>query len=210
LLKRAVEEIARQTAGRARTGLSHEAADVSAGSFHTDDAIAFDPFPVLRALDARGAQVVVMGQVAGIMHGSNELTGDLDLLWDGDPARAGVLADAFASLDAQVADAGGQPTPCTAAGFVLPKVLFRTPSACGDCCTPRLPWGDLDIMGIIKRAELAQDEDGLAIRYVAAADLATMRRAVGRPKDLRRVQELEVLLGLPNSDAQPGQASFKE
>ena len=25
-----------------------------------------------------------MGQVAGIMHGSRELTGDLDLLWDGD------------------------------------------------------------------------------------------------------------------------------
>lgn len=40
------------------------------------DAIEFDPFPLLRALHRHGAEAVVIGQVAGILHGSQELTGD--------------------------------------------------------------------------------------------------------------------------------------
>jgi hypothetical protein len=38
-----------------------------------------------------------MGQVAGIVHGSRELTGDLDLLWDGDRGQAPALAVAVAT-----------------------------------------------------------------------------------------------------------------
>ncbi|MEV6791442.1 hypothetical protein AB0M87_05450 [Streptomyces sp. NPDC051320] len=34
------------------------------------------------------ARAKVIGQVAGILHGSPELTGDLYLLWDGDPVQA--------------------------------------------------------------------------------------------------------------------------
>jgi hypothetical protein len=195
LLRRAVDEIARQTAARSRTGVSHEDADDAAGSFETDDAIGFDPFPVLRALHEHGARVVVMGQVAGIMHGSTELTGDLDLLWDGEAAQFTALADAFAAVDAQITDADGHGLPCAPAAFLLPKVFFRTAAASGDCCTPRLPWGELDISGIIDRADVAHDPDGLTIRYVIAPDLITMRRAVGRPKDLRRADELAVLIG---------------
>jgi len=45
--------------------------------------------------------VAVMGQVAGIMHGSRELTGDLDLLWDGDHGQAPALAAAFAAAGAR-------------------------------------------------------------------------------------------------------------
>src|SRR5262249_18191418 len=91
----AVNEIARQTLARVRVGLTHDDADHDLGSFATDDAIGFDPFPVLRALDTAGARVVVMGQVAGMMHGSAELTGDLDLIWDGETENAGALARAF-------------------------------------------------------------------------------------------------------------------
>ncbi|HMG41648.1 MAG TPA: hypothetical protein VK611_09980 [Acidimicrobiales bacterium] len=194
LLIRAVDDIARRTRGRTPVGLSHDEADASAGSFRTDDAIGFDPLPVLRALDTRGAPVVVMGQVAGIMHGSKELTGDLDLLWNGDPALSRALADAFGSLAALVSDGDGKSVPCTAAAFLLPKVLFRTTSASGDCCTPQLPWGGLDILGIIDRAEVAHADGGLTIRYVAKADLVAMRRVAGRPKDRRRAQELAALL----------------
>jgi hypothetical protein len=35
--------------------------------------------------------------------------------------------------------------------------------------------------------------DGLVIRYLDCADLIRMRRAAGRPKDLRRASELELL-----------------
>ncbi|HEY1699114.1 MAG TPA: hypothetical protein VGG75_05280 [Trebonia sp.] len=95
-LEESVRRLREVTAGRERRGLSHDDADDVAGTVATDDAIGFDPFPLLRALQAHGAPVTVIGQVAGIMHGSSELTGDLDLLWDGDPAHAPALAGAFA------------------------------------------------------------------------------------------------------------------
>jgi hypothetical protein len=68
--------------------------------------------------------------------------------------------------------------------------------ASGDCRTPRLPWGDLDIVGIIDRA-VSTTEDGLTVRYLALDDLIAMRRVAGRPKDLRRALELERLGSAP-------------
>ena len=163
------------------------------GTVATDDAIGFNPLPLLRALHEYGAVVAVIGQVAGIMHGSRELTGDLDLLWDGDLRRAPALAAAFTSAGASLADSDGGPLPCEPAAFSGPKVLFRSALASGDCCTPALPWGDLPVGAFLARCLVAASEDGLVIRYLDRADLVRMRRAVGRPKDLRRASELELL-----------------
>jgi len=148
--------------------------------------------PLLAALDRAGASVVTIGQIAGILHGSAELTGDLDLLWSGDEADVGRLASAFTTVGAELFDDDDRPVPCDAAAFTLPKVLFRTPSACGDCCTPKLPWGDLDVGAFVARADSCEI-DGVRVRYLRLDDLQAMRRAVGRPKDLRRVAELETL-----------------
>jgi hypothetical protein len=192
-LEQAVSRLAEVTAGRAPTGRSHEDADEETGTAGTDDAIGFDPIPLLRALDASSARIVVIGQVAGILHGSRELTGDLDLLWDGDARQATALAAAFASVSAELADADGFTVRCEPAAFALPKVLFRTASASGDCCTPALNWGDLPVSEFLGRCCTATAPDGLVIRYVALTDLIRMRRAVGRPKDLRRAAELAAL-----------------
>jgi hypothetical protein len=161
----------------------------------TDDALGFDPFPLLRALDRHGARAVVIGQVAGIMHGSRELTGDLDLLWDGDPAQADALAAALASVSAELTDADGAPVACGLAALALPKVLFRSACASGDCCTPALPWGGLPVTGFLRRCQVATAAGGWQIRYLARADLITMRQAAGRVKDLRRAAELRQLAG---------------
>ncbi len=189
----AVSRLAEATAARVPTGRSHEDADEDTGTAGTDDAIGFDPIPLLRALDASGARIAVIGQVAGILHGSRELTGDLDLLWDGDTRQAEALAAAFASVSAQLADAEGVPVRCEPAAFALPKVLFRTAGASGDCCTTALKWGDLPVTEFLDRCCTARAPDGLVIRYLALADLIRMRRAVGRAKDLRRAAELEAL-----------------
>jgi hypothetical protein len=190
----AVERIAEVTRARPRCGRSHEDADDVAGTIDTDSAIAFDPRPLLKQLCISGARAVVMGQVAGILHGSTELTGDLDLLWDGDDGGAASMSSAFAAVCATLADQDGTPVACDPDAFLLPKVLFTSPSASGDCCTPKLPWGALDITGVIKRAESVVGPDGVAVRYVAARDLIAMRRAIDRPKDRRRADELEALL----------------
>ncbi len=193
-LEEAVRRLAEVTAGRQRSGLSHEDADDVTGTAATDDAIGFNPLPLLRALHQYGAVVAVMGQVAGIMHGSRDLTGDLDLLWDGDPGQAPALAAAFAAAGASLADADGRPVPCSAGSFGLPKMLFRSALASGDCCTPALPWGDLPVAGFLARCRVAAAADGLVVRYLDRTDLIRMRRAVGRPKDVRRADELARLV----------------
>jgi hypothetical protein len=191
-LRDALSRLAQQTRARALNGVSHCAAGDTIGTFGTDDAIGFDPLPLLRALYEYGAQVVVMGQVAGIMHGSRELTGDLDLLWDGRARQAHAIAAAFASVSADLTDDDGIPVRCEPAAFSLPKVLFRSAGASGDCCTPALPWGDLPIADFLARCRVAMC-DGFEIRYLDRADLIWMRRAAGRVKDLRRADELERL-----------------
>ena len=189
-LRAAVRALAELTRDRPPTGRRHDNADDVAGTAGTDDAVGFDPLPVLRALAAAGATAVVMGQVAGIMHGSTEPTGDLDLLWDGDPAQAPALAAGFAAVSAGLVDDDGAPVPCRPAAFALPKVVFRTATASGDCCTPALGWGDLPIAAYLARARVARTGGGYPIRYLDRADLIAMRLAVGRPKDLRRAAEL--------------------
>ncbi|MEU4227697.1 hypothetical protein AB0F17_25690 [Nonomuraea sp. NPDC026600] len=176
---------------RAATGLGHEDADDDVGTIGTDDALRFDPFPLLEALHRNGVQAVVIGQVAGIMHGSTELTGDLDLLWDGAPAHAPALAAAFTSVNAQLADEKGIPLAPHPDSFLRPKVQFTSPGAGGDCCTPALPWGTLHVREFLDRAITAVDPGGLEVHYVSRNDLIRMRRAIGRPKDLRRAAELD-------------------
>ncbi|MEU7884966.1 hypothetical protein AB0B54_05660 [Microbispora bryophytorum] len=178
---------------RAGTGLGHEDADDDVGTIGTDGALGFDPFPLLEALHRHGVRAVVIGQVAGIMHGSAELTGDLDLLWDGEPVHAPALAAAFLSVDARLFDETGTPMATHPDALLRAKVQFTAPGASGDCCTPALPWGDLRLREILDRAVTAHGPGGLEVHYVSREDLIRMRRAMGRPKDLRRAAELDGL-----------------
>ncbi|MFC7383645.1 hypothetical protein [Sphaerisporangium rhizosphaerae] len=178
---------------RASTGLGHQDADDDIGTIGTDGALGFDPFPLLEALHHHGVRAVVIGQVAGIMHGSTEPTGDLDLLWDGAPAHAPALAAALTSVDARLSDEAGDPLPTHPDSLLRPKVQFTSPAAGGDCCTPALPWGDLRPREFLDHAVTAVDPGGLEVHYVCREDLIRMRRAIGRPKDLRRAAELREL-----------------
>lgn len=178
-LRQAVRSIQDATRGRVLTGRGAEDADDVAGTFATDGALGFDPFPFLRALYEAGSHAVVMGQVAGIMHGSTELTGDLDLLWDGTPRQARALRDALIA------------TGCTEMPDLdRPQAAYRVSGVSGDLCTPALPWGDMDVGPCLARAVSTRDPAGFGIRYTALDDLIDMRRALGRPKDHRRADEL--------------------
>jgi hypothetical protein len=191
-LNAAVERTAELTASRPRRGTTHDEAVDTRGSIETDDAHRFDPRPLLRRLSTVPVPVVVIGQVAGILHGSVELTGDLDLLWSGDDGHASAMASAFAAEASALTDDDGRPLACDNAAFVRAKVQFKTDHASGDCCTTKLPWGALDVASFIERADRA-DFGGSTVRYLTKADLIAMRVAVGRPKDLRRAEELRRL-----------------
>nr|WP_127895077.1 hypothetical protein [Streptomyces sp. S10(2018)] len=185
-LRRAIARTRQETRDRVPVGRRPEDADDVRGTYATDGALDFDPFPFLRALHDAGSQAVVIGQVAGIMHGSTELTGDLDLLWDGTPDEGRALCAALAACG------------CTA----LPdlgreQVGYRVTGADGDLCTPALRWGELDVTPCLARAETTRDPAGFTVRYAALDDLIRMRRALGRPKDHRRADELAHLRPTP-------------
>jgi len=190
-LRAAIAELAVVTAGRVRSGVGHDDADATVGTVASDDAIGFDPFLLLRAFHDEGADVAVIGQIAGIMHGSTELTGDLDLLWDGDRAQAPALLAALTRVDADLIDDDGNAVARTLSSLAAPKVQFHSASASGDLCTPALPWGGIPVAEFLGRARTAYAADGLRVRFLDLSDLIFMRRAVGRPKDLRRADELE-------------------
>lgn len=148
-LEAAVQQLAERTRNRQPTGRTHNAADDTIGTADTDDAVGFDPLPLLSILDRHHVPAVVIGQLAGIMHGSRELTGDLDLLWDGDPRRAAAFAGAFAAAGATLTDNDDRPLPCeppsfrcrrscsgaprpaaTAARRPCPGAMSRSPNSC--------------------------------------------------------------------------------
>ncbi|MDQ1483015.1 MAG: hypothetical protein QOF35_1091 [Actinomycetota bacterium] len=202
MTQRLDEAVARTRAlvsNRAKTGLAHEDADADIGTIGSDDALNFDPRPLLASLQRSGVHIVVIGQVAGILYGSRELTGDLDLLWAGNPDDAEALAAAFSAAGADLADDQGRSLPCTRESFLLPKVVFRTAHASGDCCTPALPWGNLPVRDILARSTRLRESDDLEIAVISRDDLIGMRRAAGRAKDIRRADELEQLQ--PDSSA---------
>ena len=162
------------------------------GRLPRTDAIGFDPMPVLAAFHSHGASVVAIGQVAGILHGSTELTGDLDLLWSGDPADAAPLATAIVAHGIELFDDDGNRVESVDDALLLAKVTFESATACGDLCTPRLPWGAMDVGAFIDRAEECKVGD-TRVLFITKPDLIAMRRGVGRPKDIRRADELESL-----------------
>jgi hypothetical protein len=67
------------------------------------------------------------------------------------PRRVGPL-DRPASAVSRLAELT-RDRPATA--FGLPKVLFRTPRASGERCTPALPWGDLPVADFVPRSLVA-------------------------------------------------------
>ena len=194
-LRAASVAIQRAKQGVPRRGVRHDDVDDSVGTFGTDDAIDFDPFPMLALMQESGADYAIFGQAAGIMHGSRELTGDLDILWD--PARSEVaqMAEVLSQVDHLWlrADEHRVITDITF-GLALPKLYFEGLGCAGDLCTPLLPWGGLDVCSILSRKIVAVSES-LSVPYVDLDDLIAMRREVGGTKHLRRAQELERLRG---------------
>lgn len=194
-LSRVCDDIRERTHGRSIRGVRHDDADTDAGTFGTDDAIGFDPFPMLAVMQETGADYAVFGQVAGILHGSTDPTGDLDFLWDGSATAVDRIAGAFERAGVVLRDERFQPVAPSRYGQALQgaKVYFEGLGSAGDLCTPRLRWGDLDVTAFLHRKVWAH-RGAVGVPYLRLDDLISMRRAVSTsPKHARRLAELEVL-----------------
>jgi len=149
----------------------------------------FDPIQGLRFLDEYGVRHVVVGGVAGALHGSPSITQDLDICYDRSPDNLERLAEALVSINARLR--GAPPD--------VPFILDARTLARGDFFTFSTDVGPLDLLGtpsgsggydaLVRNAHTFE-VDGLTVRIASLDDLMAMKRAAGRPQDL---VELEIL-----------------
>ena len=154
---------------------------------------------LLRALAEGGVAFIVVGGVAATIHGSARLTQDVDVVYLRTPDNLRRLVSALEPYHPYLR---GVPPG-------LPFQLDVPTVDAGLNFTLRTDLGDLDLLGEVTaggRYEALVDDSlevavfGVTIRCVGLQALLRMKRAVGRPKDLEVVGELEHLLEHPEYD----------
>ncbi len=152
----------------------------------------FDVLALLRALTGRGVDFVVIGGVAGVLHGSPRVTQDLDVAFATDTGNLEALGNALHDLDARLAGVE-EDVPFTPDAEALRRVMTLTLET---------RYGRLDVLaapsGAPVHSELRSRADrfdvgGFHVLVAALEDLISMKRAAGRPKDLADVAELEAI-----------------
>jgi hypothetical protein len=144
-----------------------------------------------RLLDAE-VEFILVGGLAGNVHGSARATYDLDAVYRRSPENHQRLVRALAPVEPYLR--GAPPG--------LPFVFDAGTLARGLNFTLTTRLGDIDLLGEIVggggyEALLPQSESiaifGASCRCVTLSTLIRLKRAAGRPKDLEAIAELEAL-----------------
>lgn len=149
----------------------------------------FDPKRALDALTAFAVRFVLIGGLAGNVHGSDSITTDLDICYARDRINLERLAGALRELHARLrgAPADAPFLPDVAALEAGDSFTFVTDAGSVDCLGT--PAGTKGYSSLEPNA-LTATVHGARILVAALDDLIRMKRAAGRPKD--RI-ELEIL-----------------
>lgn len=150
----------------------------------------FDAQSLLRKLSMRGVDFVVIGGIAGVLHGAGRNTFDLDICFSSDPTNLDVLGSVLIDLEATLAGVP-EDLPFVPDGRTLRAIEVLTMDTID---------GRLDVLrrpaGAPPYAELRRNADrfdfGEFVALVSSLDdLIAMKRAAGRAKDLAALEELE-------------------
>jgi hypothetical protein len=154
----------------------------------------FDPARLLATLAAHGVDFVLVGGLAGALHGSPAATNDADIC----PARTSDnldrLAAALTELDARIRTE----TEPEGLGFdrspeFLENVeLLNTTTVHGDLDIAFVPTGT-DGFDDLMRGAVEFDIDGAIVRVASLDDVIHSKRTAARPKDLATLPVLEAL-----------------
>jgi len=157
----------------------------------TSDDLRFDPRAILEILRRHDVRFLVVGGIAGRLHGSARMTEDLDICYSRTTDDLDRLAAALAELDISLRGAD-------------PGLPFRPDARTlrsGLNFTFDTRYGPFDCLGeasgytyevLVPNAERAQ-LDGLDVLVVSLDDLIRMKRAAGRPQDIADVEILSKL-----------------
>ena len=157
---------------------------------------AFDPEPILRALNGHGVAYVVVGGFAAAAHGVVRATADLDLVVERSWQNAGSLADALQELKAE--DATGAKTPLTAEVLVR-RADRRFRTAHGEVHVLNEVGGVPDYGELLPADQIRRGDQNVPVSSLT--ELRRMKRAAGRLKDRADLAELDALHG---PEGQPG------
>jgi hypothetical protein len=151
----------------------------------------FDPYALLRALERRQVAYVVIGGLARVLHGSDEVTRDLDIT----PAvRSSNLDRLHAALDDLDARGPRQRLPAPRDLVDRPVLKLTTPH--GDLKLVPEPTGTNGYADLRRRAARQPIGQGLRPPVAAPGDLSRMLEALGRDQDLPRLHALHRIIEL--------------
>lgn len=167
------------------------------------------PECLFAALADAGVDYVLIGGLAGVLHGSPAMTNDADIVPSRTDENLGRLSEALRSLGARLrstADPEGvafDPHPVLLAAMSV----INTTTRCGDLDIAFVPDGTDGYEALIARA-VTFDVNGLVLRVAALGDVIRSKEAANRPKDHATLPVLyalreELELG-PRSDASSG------
>jgi predicted nucleotidyltransferase len=148
---------------------------------------------LLPALVSGGVDFIVIGGVAGNLHGSARVTSDLDVVYDRGIQNLERLTKALAPFGPYLR--GAPPG--------LPFRLDPDTLSHGLNFTLRTEHGDIDLLGEVVGGggyrdllphSVEVEAVGLRFRCVSLPKLIQLKRAAGRPRDFDAIAELEVIL----------------
>lgn len=154
---------------------------------------AFDPIRILQQLSADGVEFVLIGGIAGRIHGSPTVTNDLDVCYRRTKTNCERLAKTLHDLGARMRDLD-LPVPVDAKTIWQGhNFTFVTDAGFFDClASPEegAPTGYDELARTARTLTIA----GASILVCSLEDLIRMKQAAGRPKDLIEVEVLKAVL----------------
>jgi len=147
---------------------------------------------LLQALSEHGVDFVVIGGMAGLVHGSAYPTFDLDVAYSRDRANLERLVGALGELDVTLRGAPAD----------LPFQLDVRTLENGANFTFDTPYGSFDVLADIagmstyenlRKEARVEAIEGIEVRVASIDDLIAMKRAADRTKDKVMVEEYIVI-----------------
>jgi hypothetical protein len=154
----------------------------------------FDPARLLEALSRHDVDYVLIGGLAGALHGSPAATNDADICPARTPDNLSLLAAALVELEARIRTES-EPDGIAfdrSPEFLATVELLNTTTAAGDLDISFAPTGTDGYDDLAERA-VSFDIDETRVLVASLDDVIHSKRTAGRPKDLATLPVLEAL-----------------
>jgi hypothetical protein len=153
----------------------------------------FDPYSILAALERQRTTYVVVGALARVIHGADEITRGIDITPSARPENLRRLDLALAEMNARHPD--GRDPAVQAVDFGAEPVLALQ-SDYGELKVVPLPEGTRGYEDLRRAATREPIGRGLRPSIASPADLARMLSALAREQDIPRLHAMRRLIEL--------------